>query len=362
MKTDLLPVIDCKGTPRERGRAHGEALRAVIADKVGRWREAIGVAYGVPAEQFLPRFLNETDFRAAIARHTPDLVEEVTGIAEGAGLAEETAYAMQLMDEEWWFGVSNGDGHCSSLAIAPQDGRPTLVGQTMDLPRWHDGAQALLRFAQDDGSETFIFTSAGMIGLMGIAGRGLGICVNTLAQLAVSRTGLPVAFVMRGALQRKNVADAAAFLASVNHASGQNYQLGDRDGAATVECSAGSAVALDMEAGRSLHTNHPLKSRDARDTAVSLDGSANSRARLDSLRADLSPEACDIADIAAVKTALSACRPNGEVAIAPGSGTSVVEQMTIGSVVYEIGETVSLSVCAGPPGVESWRIFTPRSA
>ena len=44
-----------------------------------------------------------------------------------------------------------------------------------------------------------------------------------------SRAGLPVAFVMRGVLERTSVNAAAAFLEDVPHASGQHYALADPD-------------------------------------------------------------------------------------------------------------------------------------
>lgn len=362
MLTADLSVVDCPASPRQRGRAHGEALRAVIADKIVRWHEAIGEAYGVPASAFMPRFLAGTDFRPAIERYAPDLLDELAGIAEGAGIDMDTAYALQLMDEEWWFGRSLGDGHCSSLALAPAGGEPTIVAQTMDLPRWHDGAQALLRMAGEDGGETLIFTSAGMVGLMGVSGRGLGVCVNTLAQLAVDRKGLPVAFTMRGALARGDLEEAGAFLRSVAHASGQNYQLGDWGGIATLECSAGGAVAVETPGGRSLHTNHPLASRDARAPEIPLHGSDNSRARLESLRKDLAPSRRESVDADAVKAALSACREGGEVSIEIRPDSALTESVTFGAVVYEIGETVKLSFCAGAPSAGSWRDITLRPA
>lgn len=357
MRAEHLPIVECPTGPRERGRAHGEALRGVIADKIGRWHAAIGEAYGEPADSFLPRFLAATGFHAAISARAPDLALEVEGIAEGAGITAETAHALQLMDEEWWFGRAGGDGHCSSMAIAPARGRGAIAAQTMDLPQWHDGAQALLMLSERDGSRTAVFTSAGMIGLMGAAGRGLAICVNTLSQLAVSRSGLPVAFVMRKALACADVAEATALLRSVPHASGQNYQLADRAGIATLECSALGAVELDIADGRSLHTNHPLASRDARDGG-SLEGSADSRARLDSLHADLGDLDADRLDAASVRAALAACRPGGAVSILPPEDSSLVEPMTIGAIVSEVADVITLSACPGPPGREAWRTFT----
>lgn len=361
MRTEDLVVVECSGNPRQRGRAHGEALRALIAERIERWHAAIGAAYGMPAATFLPRFLAGTDFRTAIERHAPELGEEVSGIAEGAAIAEETAYAMQLMDEEWWFGKHAGHGHCSSFAVRPGEGRPTLVGQTMDLPRWQDGTQALLRIREEDGADTMVFTSAGMIGLMGVSGRGIGVCVNTLNQLGVQTGGLPVAFVTRGALAAGGLADAADFLQRVPHASGQNYQLGGREGARTFECSAGGAVELSFADGRSLHTNHPLKSRDRREAAAGLDESDDSRLRLDSLHADLSASRVAAPGVGDAKAALSACRTPGAVSITPAANAGPTTSMTVGAVVYAIGETVGLSVCAGPPARESWKEITLRS-
>lgn len=361
MRTEDLVVVECGGGPRRRGRAHGEALRSTIARKVEQWHAAIGEAYKEPAERFLPRFLASTDFASAISRHVPDLDEEVKGIAEGAGIAHETAFAMQLMDEEWWFGKRGGHGHCSSLAVAPASGRAALVAQTMDLSFWQDGTQALLKFDEEDGNESYVFTSAGMIGLMGVSGRGLGICVNTLNQLEVSATGLPVAYVMRGALARGDVTAAASFLKSVPHASGQNYQVGGRDEVRTFECSAGGAVEVALEGGRSLHTNHPLASRDRRGGTASLEGNSDSIGRLRSLHADLEAARVPAPTAEDVQRALSACRTDAAVSIVPPDGARLNDPLTLGAVIYEFGEAVELSVAAGPPSVESWRRITLRS-
>lgn len=352
MKTDLLPIIDCAGSPRQRGCAHGEALRAVIIEKIARWHDAIGEAYGVPAKTFIPRFMATARFIDAVEQYTPELAEEVAGIAEGSNITSEMAFALQFLDEEWWFGKSTADGHCSSLAIAPRGDTATIVAQTMDLPQWHDGAQALLRLQDPDVGETMVFTSAGLIGLMGISHRGVGVCVNTLSQLTVSSTGLPVAFVMRGALACTSATEAVRFLQEVPHASGQNYQLGDKHSIATVECSAGKVVPLAVNSGYSFHTNHPLGSDDQRAPTISLAGSDSSRARLQSLRLDL--EGMEVTRDRA-KSALTACRPGGEVSIVATPAARSTDPMTIGAVVYEVGEQTCLSVCAGPPSHEEWR-------
>jgi hypothetical protein len=70
----------------------------------------------------------------------------------------------------------------------------------MGLPLVRRRAGAAEKIQHPEAGEAMIFTSAGIIGLMGVSQRGVGICVNTLSQLAERPTGLPVAFAMRGAL------------------------------------------------------------------------------------------------------------------------------------------------------------------
>jgi hypothetical protein len=176
-----------------------------------------------------------------------------------------------------------------------------------------------------------------------------------LSQLAVRADGLPVAFVMRGALGCASIDDASAFLRGVAHASGQNYQLADRTGIATLECSAGGAASVAIANGRSLHTNHPLASRDSRVDETRFAGSPDSRARLESLRADLGGLAPEHVDADAVRAALAACRPQGAVSIVPPSGAPITESMTMGAIVSEVADAVSVSVCPGPPSREAWR-------
>ena len=241
MSTMVATPIECHGDGRTRGRAQGETLRAQIADAFERWAEHTAHATGMHPDAYVEALLADTDFLPAIARHTPELLEEVRGIAEGSGMTLDSVLAYNLMDEQWWHQADLVAGHaCSLLAVPAEDGRPALVAQNMDLPDWMDGAQAVVHHHTPSG-DALVLTAAGMIGLTGVNSDGVGVCVNTLAMLHHSADGLPVAFAMRGALERSSAADAAAFLRSAPHASGQHYAVVGRDGAAGLECSAAGA-------------------------------------------------------------------------------------------------------------------------
>src|SRR6266536_299523 len=96
-------IVECRGGGRERGRAHGEALRAQIGALLERWDADVAARLQRPPAELVAALVGTTGFVAAIRRHTPDLMEEVHGIAEGAGVGFERVLALNLMDEEWWF-------------------------------------------------------------------------------------------------------------------------------------------------------------------------------------------------------------------------------------------------------------------
>lgn len=271
-----LPVIEISGSPRERGRAHGEALRELVRARDARWRQQIEANCGMAADRFIERFLAETKFLPAIQRLTPDLLDETLGIAEGAGLPYEAVLAAQLMDEEWWWSEPfQHRHHCSSFGALTADG--AVAAQNMDLGVWMDGFQALLHIHDRAlGLESYVLTVAGIVGLCGMNSAGFALCVNTLLDLNHRIDGLPVAFVARGILERRSAAEAAAFIEDAPHASGQNYILADPTAVLDYECSAAGAVRVPYPiANRAWHTNHAIASQD-RDPAHSGSGWADS--------------------------------------------------------------------------------------
>jgi isopenicillin-N N-acyltransferase-like protein len=337
-------IVDCRGGGRERGHAHGEALRAQICALLERWDADVAARLGRPPARLVSDLVSTTGFVAAIRRHTPDLLEEVRGIAEAAGIAFERILALNLMDEEWWFTAPAEPRHaCSVLAVAARDKCPPVLAQNMDLPEVMDGAQAILRFHGDTGSNV-VMTAAGMIGLTGVNAAGVGVCVNTLPMLRHSGDGLPVAFVMRGVLERASAAEAAVFLERVPHASGQHYALADREGIAGYECSAAGAVRSDDGAGRLCHTNHPLRSCDL-DPLRRAAGEPDSHTRLAAIESAV-PAVTSGADCERVLADREA-----PLCVVPEPGHPWI---TFGSIWAELGSPPRVRIAPGPPDRTAW--------
>jgi hypothetical protein len=258
---EKLRIVDLEGTPFQMGKVHGRTLKVGIQELVRRWKEDIAKTYGVTAEVFIQNLLKKTDFKPAIERWTPGLLEEVRGIADGAGVDFDTMYAYQLIDEVWAMKPDLGLSKCTSIAAGKRNGNPAYVAQTMDLPTFYHGFQTVLRIRDKrEGLETLVFTVPGVIASNGLNSRSVAICVNAVTQLAYSPKGLPVAFVIRGILRQKTYEQAVRFLQDIQPAAPQNYVLGGPADVACFERSAGKMSGFIPFEGAQFtyHTNHPL--------------------------------------------------------------------------------------------------------
>lgn len=373
-----LPVLHLKGTPRERGRIHGETLRHRIKELVSLWKDELRNQVKINPDVYLMEFLEKTSFTKAIKTWTPDLLKEVEGIAEGAGIEFNAMLAYQLVDEEWWYNAygyrtksipaPEDAKHCSALAVYGQKDLPTYVAQNLDIPAFTDGYQALLHIKYNDSPlDCYVFTYAGLIAACGMNNYGIGEVVNALLQLNHRPDGLPVAFVNRGILERTTHDDAVKFLHDIRHASGQNYIIGGRQKASSLECSANKVSRFEPYKGatRLYHTNHPLANDDQsiyREWLESVKDQYqprhpnNSDIRFMSLEKRLKDpdRAITVDDIKEVLSSKDdpenpVCREKR----ADGRGA-----FTAGSLIMDLAENPVLHFAPGPPCTTEFQIYT----
>jgi len=315
-QTKRLRVVTLEGSPSERGLSHGKTLKDPIHALVKAWKDDLAQRYRMPADAFIKKFLQHTNYLPAMKKWTPELIEEIRGISRGADLDFDTMLVFQLIDEYWIYGPGVAGEHCSALGIGRKGDRPSHVAQNMDLEGFRDGFQTVLHIKDTDSKlETLVLTHAGLIALNGMNNRALGVCCNTLGQLAHCRDGLPVACVVRGVLRQKTEADALKFLRDVKHASGQNYILGGPDKVHDLECSAGKVSPFTPKEWPSgvWHTNHPLSNddytpqyRELLDKKKDLEkAQENSTARLQSLKQRLGKDT-DVPTLKLIQATLTA--------------------------------------------------------
>jgi isopenicillin-N N-acyltransferase like protein len=345
-------VVDCSGSGRARGLAHGEGARAAVKAALERWAEAtLAARKGTTILDYARALIGSTGLIATMARLVPDLLDEVGGIAEGAAQPFELVAAYNLMDEQWWYDLDAEASELGCSIIGLSDGDGTTLSQNMDLPRFMDGSQIVLRLENRTGLRTLLLSSAGLIGLTGVNSAGVAVCVNTLLMLRSDPDGLPVAAAMRHALAQRSKGEAVRALRAVPHASGQHYAVADRSGMVGLECSAaGCAESSACGSTTLLHTNHPLASvdldpraldvltargrvRNSKERLVYLDGWHSQGRRAE----DIQPLLADPAT--------------------PISVTATPERssQTFGSVVFCVAAGIEASFCLARPGSAPWR-------
>jgi len=349
-----LRILDLSGTPRERGLQHGAQCKEDIARLLPLWKEELRIESKMDPDTLIRDFLAQTDFIPAIQRWTPELLEEVRGIAEGSGQPFDVVFALQLLDEIWVYIDQRAGHHCTGLGVAARQGRPAIVAQNLDLESFRDRYQVVLRVAPTASApEQLIFTSPGLIAANGMNGRSLAIACNTLMQLRACTDGLPVAFIVRGVLAKRTGEEALRFLRTVKHASGQNYILGCGDRVYDFEASAVSVTPFRPTADERLvyHTNHPLISRDLKpwyQPTAGVQIHDSSHGRLEALQRRLDT-ATGTLDAEAIKAILRSKDSPAHPICRPVNASDSSATFTFGATVMTLGDHPFIEVSLGPP-------------
>jgi isopenicillin-N N-acyltransferase-like protein len=351
-----------EGSPYDRGFVHGETLKNEIHDIVKLWKADISKRSGMEADVFIEKFLSDTDFVTAIQKWTPALLDEVRGISDGCGIDYNTMLAFQLVDEVWLYLGEISSDSCSAIGMGKTENHPSYVAQNMDLERFRNGFQVLLHIKYEDSDlECFVFTCAGFIVTNGMNNKSIGVCVNAVSQLNYAREGLPVAFVIRGLLEKTTLEDAVNFVKTVKHASGQNYVIGGLENAYSFEASATQVVEYTPDSNAIYHTNHPLVNDDynakykkfleeTKGTEVSY---PNSVVRLQSL--DTRLKDLEEIDVDIIKAALSS-KDSAKDPVCRSYDPSL-PNFTFGCVIMVLSENPEMHVAPGPPDITPFQVF-----
>lgn len=234
MTTPELPIVSVRGAARDRGVQYGSAA----ADRVRRTRDAYAEVYAHFAKWDWDRVRAEAaPFVEPIRAFHPASIEEMTGIAEGAGLDFDDVLAMNLRTEILFAAKVRSAGaelppvlECTSFADRTADGSQ-LIGQTWDWLTFSADTVVLLESTPDTGPSFMTVVEAGLLAKFGMNSSGLAIATNALVTSADSgRPGVPYHVVLRALMDARTPTEAATVLASARRSSSANYLIGSADG------------------------------------------------------------------------------------------------------------------------------------
>jgi isopenicillin-N N-acyltransferase like protein len=378
MEPFKMHLVEMSGAPRERGRQHGEQMRPQIKAIFENGRESLEKAGGPSLEVLAAAFQQATGHLQAARQWTPDLVEELAGTAEGAGVDFGVLWAFQCQDESFWFSTGQlglfarapDQDRCSSLGSASFKDHPALLAQNLDTPMLYNGYQTLLHIRYPDSDrQAYVVTEPGLVGICGLNSSPLGVCQNTLAmKLNYDPGGLPAMLVARALIDQVDLASARGFLHEIHHASGINYMLADAHSVEDYECSTDQVVRFLQESMglRIAHTNHPLSSNDRLDIkALSREtnqlyhlSNEHSTHRLFCISSKFLQEDGP-ADVDGIKQVLSTHEPpEYPVCRHYSAGMDSMRGMTNNSLIMVMGNPAELHIASGPPCISEFKTFS----
>ena len=265
--TQPFPHVRVEGSPLERGRQYGTQAR----DRVRRSIDAYRAVFEYYTGWDWPTVRAEAArYEPAIAAFRPAYLDEMRGVAEGAGVEAGDVLAINVRTEVMFAAkarqAERGASECSAFAVVPTPPAegPTLIGQNWDwLPHSFDTV-VVLEAKQDQGPDFVTVVEAGLLAKAGMNSSGLGLVTNALVtDHDVGEPGIPYHVLLRSVLDCETQSDALIALQEGTRASSANYLIAHRDGIAMdVEAAPGDFARLHLvfpgQDGVLLHTNHFL--------------------------------------------------------------------------------------------------------
>jgi isopenicillin-N N-acyltransferase like protein len=275
-----FPLIEISGPPRERGQQYGrqaaDRIRKGTSHYFAQLKELSLDAGGV-AE--LVR-----DYLPVIEAFEPTYIEEMRGIAEGAGVPFEDIALLNARTEILKLAKpevrarlrtpDEPDG-CTGVVVLPQaSGSGRLIhAQNWDWKRECAETAVVLNVRREDGPDLMTFTEAGALGRCGFNAVGIAITANYLeCDRDYRRVGVPLALIRRKVLESEHVALAMRTVYCTSKSAANNMIISHREGVAIdFECAPDETFQVHPDRGLLVHANHfvsPVALGKLRDTGI----------------------------------------------------------------------------------------------
>ncbi|HEV2389604.1 MAG TPA: C45 family peptidase [Nitrososphaerales archaeon] len=225
------PVVELTGKPYDIGFKHGSELKPMV---VGNIKKVFALMRKyAPSNDRATILKAAKKFVAPTEKWSPDTVEEIHGIADGAGVKFEEAFALNCLTELSLnvsdFGSSFGCTCFCAQTPTTNEGE-LFIGQNQDLwAPWCRDYFAILKISPSKGPKIAITTLAGMVGMVGLNSDGLAVVGNGLS-IKGNQIGVPIMLFMRRVLEQRTIGNVVGLLTMSKRASPLNLLVGDANG------------------------------------------------------------------------------------------------------------------------------------
>jgi len=254
-----FPVFKVEGDPYSCGVQHGEKAKELVRRNVEYYVGLWGRRVGLSRERILER---GSELLEAIEEFSPALLEELKGVADGAGVPLELLAAVNGRYEVVW---SEMKPECTSLAVLPEASAMghTLLAQNWDYLLGVQEGCIILDVEEEGRPRVVMHTEAGIIGQKGFNSEGLGLVVNALvSEHDYFEANPPFWVVCREMLRCRSVSEAMRVFLNAPRSVSYNVLLAQAEGfAVDLEATPLDVSILTPEEGILVHTNHLIGPR-----------------------------------------------------------------------------------------------------
>jgi isopenicillin-N N-acyltransferase-like protein len=248
-----LPIVDLKGTPYAMGLTHGRTLTTQIKANFNAYLQMIQNSSGlnpdvisILAKKFLPE----------LERAAPQILEEMQGIADGAGVSMETVLVINARSE-----LAFPDQLGAECTVIGLSGRRTTSGRVLMAQNWDwipavKHTTVFFRIQPQGLPRILMLAEAGQVGKLGFNETGLGLMLNLLIGKGVC-WGVPTHVLLRQVLSAATIEQATAMIRGAKCAASSHMLLGAAAGNIIgLEVSPAGVAEIGPKDGIVLHTNH----------------------------------------------------------------------------------------------------------
>lgn len=248
-----------RGSPKEIGERHGQEGKIEVIQSLETYERLFFGYQKINWKQAKEYALAHVE---AISKHDQQLIEEMEGVANGAGVDFEDILALNARSE---IALANykrkafSDG-CTALAVTQPVSSDTIIGQNWDWKGQQKKSLLQLEIHIEGKPVVTMVTEGGLIGKIGYNSAGLGICFNALLSDKKSNE-VPIHLALRSVLNSFSLHEAISKIKGGQTAAAANFLIGKAENelngmVVNVEI---SPFGIDMIGGNDgvfVHTNH----------------------------------------------------------------------------------------------------------
>jgi isopenicillin-N N-acyltransferase-like protein len=255
------PLVRVAGSHRDMGRQIGEACASQVRHSIDNAQVLLDSAYEKLELTWDGARIQARKYMPFAQERYPQYVEEMMGIAEGAGVLFEDVATLNAIEA-----VTVDALHltkCTTLAVNEErtaDGHVLIAHNEDWVPE--DEADVFIIHATPDDEPPFLaMTYGGLLPNIGFNAAGIAQCCDSVYPNDC-RIGIPRLVVSRAVLSASTPAEAIRHMLIRHRAAGYNHLLAHESGELyNVEVSARHFGILYVEDGYLAHTNHYLDLR-----------------------------------------------------------------------------------------------------